>query len=83
MPIVLAHRLPPGWLRYGRGHSSWVRPDGKSQVTVEYRNGKPIRIDTIVVSTQHSPTSRVSKLSAASWKVIKPVMPKGCTIRRA
>ena len=56
MPIVLAHRLTRRLAEVRKkGILPWVRPDGKSQVTVEYRNGRPIRIDTIVVSTQHSP----------------------------
>jgi S-adenosylmethionine synthetase len=54
MPIVLAHRLTRRLAEVRKKNIlPWVRPDGKSQVTVEYRNGKPIRIDTIVVSTQH------------------------------
>ena len=56
MPIVLAHRLTKRLAEVRKKNIlPWVRPDGKSQVTVEYRNGKPVRIDTIVVSTQHSP----------------------------
>ena len=55
-----------------------MRPDGKSQVTVEYRDGKPVRVDTIVVSTQHSPDVTSKKMnSEIIEKVIKPVMPKG------
>jgi S-adenosylmethionine synthetase len=79
MPIVLAHRLTRRLAEVRKkGILPWVRPDGKSQVTVEYRNGKPIRIDTIVVSTQHSPdiTSKQIERSIME-KVIKPVMPKG------
>jgi S-adenosylmethionine synthetase len=79
MPIVLAHRLTRRLAEVRKkGILPWVRPDGKSQVTVEYRNGKPIRIDTIVVSSQHSPdiTSKQIERSIME-KVIKPVMPKG------
>src|SRR5260370_22868587 len=57
--------------------AAWMRPDGKSQVTVEYRNGRPVRVDTIVVSTQHSPdvTSKKIERDVIEY-VIKPVMPK-------
>ena len=55
MPIVLAHRLTRRLAEVRKKKIlPWVRPDGKSQVTIEYRNWKPVRIDTIVVSTQHS-----------------------------
>jgi S-adenosylmethionine synthetase len=55
LPISLAHRICRR-LAEARKHEeiSWLRPDGKSQVTVEYRNGKPLRVDTVVVSTQHA-----------------------------
>ncbi|HEX8121454.1 MAG TPA: methionine adenosyltransferase, partial [Solirubrobacteraceae bacterium] len=55
LPISLAHRICRR-LAEARKHEeiSWLRPDGKSQVTVEYRNGKPYRVDTVVVSTQHA-----------------------------
>jgi S-adenosylmethionine synthetase len=77
MPIVLAHRLTRRLAEVRKKHIlPWVRPDGKSQVTIEYRNGKPARIDTIVVSTQHSPdiTSKQIEREVIE-KVIKPVMP--------
>jgi S-adenosylmethionine synthetase len=56
MPIILAHRITRR-LSEARKQNllPYLRPDGKAQVTVEYREGKPIRIATIVVSTQHSP----------------------------
>jgi S-adenosylmethionine synthetase len=56
MPIALAHRLTRR-LAEVRKQSilPWVRTDGKSQVTVEYSHGKPVRVDTVVISTQHSP----------------------------
>src|ERR1044071_2294489 len=79
MPIVLAHRLTKRLAEVRKKNIlPWVRPDGKSQVTVEYRNGKPIRIDTIVVSTQHSPDVTNKQIERGIMeKVIKPVMPKG------
>jgi S-adenosylmethionine synthetase len=57
MPIMLAHKLVKGLSDRRRDHSmDYLRPDGKSQVSIEYDHGKPVRVDTIVVSTQHSPT---------------------------
>jgi S-adenosylmethionine synthetase len=57
MPIMLAHKLVKGLSCARRdGVLEYLRPDGKSQVTVEYENGKPVRVDTVVVSTQHSST---------------------------
>jgi S-adenosylmethionine synthetase len=77
MPIVLAHRLTRRLAEVRKkGILPWVRPDGKSQVTIEYRDGKPVRVDTIVVSTQHSPDVTAKKIEQEIIeKVIKPVMP--------
>ena len=79
MPIVLAHRLTRRLSEVRKKNIlPWVRPDGKSQVTIEYRNGKPVRIDTIVLSTQHSDKVTSKKIEKdLIEKVIKPVMPKG------
>ncbi len=79
MPIVLAHRLTKRLAEVRKKNIlPWVRPDGKSQVTVEYRNGKPVRVDTIVVSTQHSDKVTSKKIERDLMeKVINPVMPKG------
>ena len=55
----------------------YLRPDGKSQVTVEYRDGRPYRIDTIVVSSQHSPDVHLKDLKEdIIEKVVKPIVPK-------
>ena len=55
MPIMLAHKLVKGLSTARReGVLDYLRPDGKSQVTIEYENGRPRRVDTVVVSTQHS-----------------------------
>src|SRR6516225_6308546 len=55
MPIQLAHRLTQRLAEIRKsGKVNFLRPDGKSQVTVEYRNGRPARVDAVVVSTQHS-----------------------------
>jgi len=79
MPIVLAHKLTRRLAEVRKkGILPWVRPDGKSQVTVEYKHGKPFRIDTIVVSTQHSPDVSNKVIERGIMEqVIKPVMPKG------
>jgi S-adenosylmethionine synthetase len=55
MPIMLAHKLVKGLSCARRdGVMEYLRPDGKSQVSIEYDNGRPVRVDTVVVSTQHS-----------------------------
>ena len=78
MTIVLAHKLTRRLAEVRKKNIlPWVRPDGKSQVTVEYKNGKPVRIDTIVVSTQHSDSVTSKKIEKdIKEKVIYPVMPK-------
>jgi S-adenosylmethionine synthetase len=78
MTIVLAHRLTRRLAEVRKKNIlPWVRPDGKSQVTIEYKNGKPVRIDTIVVSTQHSDSVTSKKIEKDIMeKVIIPVMPK-------
>ncbi len=78
MTIVLAHRLTRRLAEVRKKKIlNWVRPDGKSQVTIEYKNGKPVRIDTIVVSTQHSDAVTSRKIEKDIMeKVIIPVMPK-------
>jgi S-adenosylmethionine synthetase len=59
------------------GKLRWLRPDGKSQVTVEYDNGKPARIHTVVIATHHAPSIAHGKLQKQIVeKVIKPVLPK-------
>ncbi len=79
MPIVLAHRLTRRLAEVRKKNIlKWVRPDGKSQVTIEYRNGKPARIDTIVVSSQHSPDVTNKQIEREILEhVIRPMMPKG------
>jgi S-adenosylmethionine synthetase len=79
LPIHLAHRLVER-LAYAREKKliPWLRPDGKSQVTVEYEDGKPVRVHTVVVSTQHSdgvPYATICK--EIIKKIILPVIPKG------
>ncbi len=78
MPIQLAHTLVARLAKMRQtGKLPWLRPDGKSQVTVEYRNNKPYRIHTVIISTQHSPDIKYAKLrSEIIKKVILPVLPK-------
>ncbi len=78
MPIQLAHMLTIQLEKLRRNKKlPWLRPDGKSQVTVEYENGKPKRIHTVVISTQHDPSVRYNTLKKQiTEKVIKPVLPK-------
>lgn len=78
MPISLAHKLARQLTKVRKdGVLKYLRPDGKTQVTVEYENGKPVRIDTIVISTQHRDDISMAKLRADIMKhVITPVVPK-------
>lgn len=76
-PILLAHKITKRLTEMRKGDIlPYLRPDGKSQVTVEYRDGKPTRVTTIVVSTQHSPDITLKELREdVIEKVIKPVIP--------
>ena len=79
MPIYLAHKLARRLAELRRdGTLPWLRPDGKSQVTVEYSQGKPRRIDTVLVSTQHSPDMAQADIHEQVMEhVIMPAMPEG------
>jgi S-adenosylmethionine synthetase len=77
LPIALAHRLLHRLTqaRFNR-EAAWIRPDSKSQVTVEYEGNRPVRIDTVVVSTQHAPD--VSQQTIREYvveQIVKPVLP--------
>ena len=78
MPIMLAHKLVRGLSERRRDNSmDYLRPDGKSQVSIEYDNGRPVRVDTIVVSTQHSPTVTNETLREdITEKIVNKVIPK-------
>ena len=78
MPIQLAHRLTERLAEFRRSkEGSWVRPDGKAQVTVLYEDALPVGVDTVVVSTQHSENISAKKLrEAVIAEVIEPVIAK-------
>ncbi len=79
LPIVLAHRLTRRLADVRRaGEAEWLRPDGKSQVTVEYdENGAPLRAHTIVVSTQHAPGVAMDEIRGFVRElVVRPTMPE-------
>jgi len=77
MPIYLAHKISRRLSEVRKnGLLPWLRPDGKSQVTVEYRYGLPARVDTVLVSTQHAPEiSQEDIRKAVIEHVILPVLP--------
>ncbi|MBT5279347.1 MAG: methionine adenosyltransferase [Nitrosopumilus sp.] len=76
MPILLAHKLIQKLSEVRRNKIlPWVRPDGKSQVSVKYENNKPTKIETVVISTQHAPEISQEEISNEIIdKVIKPVL---------
>ena len=78
MPIYLAHKLAKRLTEVRKNKIiDYIRPDGKVQVTVEYENDKPKRIDTIVVSTQHEATADLDKLKEDIKEfVVKPIVPE-------
>ena len=78
LPIYLSHRLVERQAMLRKdGRLPWARPDAKSQVTVKYVDGKPYCIDTVVLSTQHSPDISLEDLREATIEqIIKPVLPK-------
>jgi len=83
LPIYLAHRAVERQAQLRRdGRLPWLRPDAKSQVTVRYVDGKPHSIDTVVLSTQHSPEMsdgskmKQSAIDAVIEEIIKPILPK-------
>jgi S-adenosylmethionine synthetase len=77
-PIYLAHKLSYRLAEVRKnGTLDWVRPDGKSQVTIEYQHGKPVRVDTALISTQHAPEiSQEDIREAIIEHVILPVLPE-------
>jgi S-adenosylmethionine synthetase len=77
MPIYLAHKITRRLAEQRKsGALPWLRPDGKAQVTIEYCYGKPKRVDTVLVSTQHTPeVSQADIREAVIENVILPVLP--------
>jgi S-adenosylmethionine synthetase len=77
LPIMLAHKLVKGLSCLRRdGTLPYLRPDGKSQVTVEYEDARPVRVDAVVVSSQHSPdVSQEQMRTDVIEKIVKPVIP--------
>lgn len=78
MPISLAHALAKKLTEVRKnGTLSYLRPDGKTQVTIEYDDGKPVRVDTIVISTQHAPEVEIAQIKEDLIKyVVKPIVPE-------
>ncbi len=78
LPIWLSHRLMERQAQLRKdGRLPWLRPDAKSQVTVQYVDGKPYKIDTVVLSTQHAPEMTLDAIREATIEeIIKPMLPK-------
>ncbi len=78
LPIYLSHRLMERQAMLRKdGRLPWLRPDAKSQVTVRYENGKPVAIDTVVISTQHAPEVSLETIrEGVIENIIKPILPK-------
>jgi S-adenosylmethionine synthetase len=81
LPIILAHKIARRLAEVRRkGILKWLRPDGKTQVTVEYKNGFPQKIHSIVIAAQHNPEVKMNTLRAGIIReVIKPVCKKYLT----
>ena len=77
LPISLAHKMAMRLTEVRKnGMLTYLRPDGKTQVTVEYHDGKPVRVDALVISTQHSPEVEVEQIREDMIKlVIEPIVP--------
>ena len=78
LPIYLAHRVVERQSQLRRdGRLNWLRPDAKAQVTIRYMGGKPCSIDTVLLSTQHSPEMSLETIREAVIEdIIKPVLPQ-------
>lgn len=78
LPISLAHKLSRRLAEVRKdGTLEYLRPDGKTQVTIEYEDDRPVRVDTIVVSTQHAPEVTLEKIEKdIKEQVIKPIVPE-------
>jgi len=79
LPIMLAHKLAHRLAAVRKsGMIPYLRPDGKTQVTIKYENWKPVKVDKIVVSTQHKPDISIDSQIAPDMKefVIKPIIPE-------
>ncbi|HMB23819.1 MAG TPA: methionine adenosyltransferase [Anaerolineales bacterium] len=79
LPIYLAHKLTRRQSELRReGNIKWLRPDAKSQVTIEYSCGKPKRVDTVLISTQHGPeVSHAEITEVVTEQIIMPTLPEG------
>ena len=78
LPIMLAHKLNKKLAEVRKsGELDYLRPDGKAQVTIEYENGKPVQVNTVVVSAQHDPSVSHEQMQSDIIKqVVEPVLPE-------
>jgi S-adenosylmethionine synthetase len=85
LPIMLSHRLVQCLSQVRRrGELGYLRPDGKSQVSVRYADGKPVAVETVVISTQHGPDATLERIREdIIEKVVKPTIPANLLDRKA
>jgi len=78
LPIALAHRITNRLTKARQqGEVDWLRPDSKAQVTIEYDGDRPVRIDTVVVSTQHAPQVELPQIREfVTEQIVKPLLPE-------
>ena len=77
LPILMSHKLTKQLADVRRGGVDFLRPDGKSQVTYEYKDSRPVRIDSVVVSTQHAEDVSIEEVrKTVREQVIDPILPK-------
>ena len=75
-PIYYSHRLVEKQAKLSKTKLKWLRPDAKSQITLRYQDGKPVAVDAVVLSTQHSPEMKLKQIrEAVMEEIIKPVIP--------
>ena len=84
LPISLAHRLAERLAAVRKaGTLDYLRPDGKTQVSVRYDDGRPVEIEKLLISTQHADGARVADQPTTCWEhVVEPILPEATSTTR-